>query len=98
MATAAKANGVKYICGKPGQATKLLYSEDGTCTGVLTADGILHQADWIILAAGAQIGTLIDAKDEVEARASAVTVIQLTAEEAEKYRDIPIVDDFEQGN
>jgi sarcosine oxidase / L-pipecolate oxidase len=76
---------------------KLIYCQDGTCTGVLTADGALYHADVVILSAGAQIATLVEAKDEVEATASAIGVIQLTPEEAKKYRDIPIIDDFEQG-
>lgn len=97
MAKAAEANGVKYICGKAGQVIKLSYSQDGTCTGAFTADGAYHQADVIILSAGAQIAALVEAKDEVEASASAVAVIELTPEEADKYKDIPIIDDFEQG-
>jgi hypothetical protein len=63
----------------------------------LTADGSTHTADLIILANGAQIPKLVEAKDEVEASGSAVAVIELTPAEAEKYKDIPIIDDFEQG-
>lgn len=86
------------MCGRSGTAVRLIYDEkDGTCTGVLTADGSTHTADIVILANGAQIPTLIEAKDEVEASGSAVAVIELTPAEAEKYKDIPIIDDFEQG-
>ena len=97
MARAAEKNGVRYVCGRAGQAVKLTYDQDGTCTGVVTADGKLHTADLVVLSAGAQIAALVEASDEVEASASAVAVIQLTPEEVEKYRDIPIQDDFEQG-
>ena len=97
MARAAEKHGVRYICGRAGQAVKLSYGQDGTCTGVVTADGKLHTADVVVLSAGAQIAALVEASDEVEASASAVAVIQLTPEEAERYKDIPIVDDFEQG-
>lgn len=98
MAKAAETNGVKYVCGRSGTAVRLIYDDkNGVCTGVLTADGSTHTADLIILANGAQIPTLIEAKDEVEASGSAVAVIELTPAEAEKYKDIPIIDDFEQG-
>lgn len=98
MARAAETNGVKYVCGRSGTAVRLIYDDkNGTCTGVLTADGSTHTADIVILANGAQIPTLIEAKDEVEASGSAVAVIELTPAEAEKYKDIPIIDDFEQG-
>lgn len=99
MARAAETNGVKYVCGRSGTAVRLIYDDTSeTCTGVLTADGSTHTADIVILANGAQIPTLIEAKDEVEASGSAVAVIQLTPAEAEKYKDIPIIDDFEQGD
>lgn len=98
MAKAAETNGVKYVCGRSGTAVRLIYDDKtGTCTGVLTADGSTHTADLVVLANGAQIPTLIEAKDEVEASGSAVAVIELTPEEAEKYKNIPIIDDFEQG-
>ncbi|KAI1870800.1 uncharacterized protein JN550_004946 [Neoarthrinium moseri] len=97
MAKAAENNGVKYICGTAGQVIKLVYEEGGKCIGAITADGSLHRADIVILSAGAQTAALVEAKDEVEASASAVTVIALTPQEAEKYKDIPIIDDFEQG-
>lgn len=86
------------MCGRSGTAVRLIYDDkSGICTGVVTADGSTHTADLVILANGAQLPTLIEAKDEVEASGSAVTVIELTPAEAEKYKDIPIIDDFEQG-
>lgn len=98
MAREAEANGVKYVCGRSGTAVRLIYDDkSGTCVGVLTADGLKHTADVVILANGAQIPSLIEAKNEVEASGSAVAVIELTPAEAEKYKDIPIIDDFEQG-
>lgn len=86
------------MCGRSGTAVRLIYDgSSGTCTCVLTADGSKHTADLVILANGAQIPTLIEAKNEVEASGSAVAVIELSPAEAEKYKDNPIIDDFEQG-
>ncbi|KAJ6070525.1 FAD dependent oxidoreductase [Penicillium canescens] len=97
FASAAQANGVKYISGDAGFAKKLLFNAEGACIGVLTANGQAHLADVVILCTGANTATLVDAKDEIVARSHCVGVIQLTPEECEKYKNIPIVDDFEQG-
>ena len=63
----------------------------------MTKNGEAHLADIVILSTGANTAALIDAKDEIVARSHCVGVIQLTPEEAFKYRNLPIVDDFEQG-
>lgn len=97
MAAAAQANGVAYVSGDAGWVKKLLYNASGHCIGALTADGQAHLADLIIMCTGANTASLIDAKDEIIARSHCVGVIQLTNEEVEKYRSLPIVDDFEQG-
>lgn len=97
MATAAQASGVNYVTGNAGWIKKLAYDEYGNCIGALGSNGKMHQADIIILCTGANTAALIDAKDEIIARSHCVGVIQLSPEEAEKYKDLPIVDDFEQG-
>lgn len=97
MATAAKANGVKYIFGGEGHVKKLLYDSKGTCVGVISENGTVHQADVVVLATGANTATLIEAKEEVVAQTSIICVIKLEPHEVEKYRNIPIIDDFEQG-
>ena len=97
MANAARSNGVKYVFGDSGQVTKLIYGENNTCTGVVSADGTEYFADLVLLATGANTATLVEAKEEVEAQSSAICVIKLEPHEVEKYKDIPIVDEFEQG-
>lgn len=98
MANAARINGVKYICGDAGYVRKLIYEADGTCTGAVAADGTVHKADVVLLASGANTATLVElAKQEVSAYCSAIMVIQLEPHEVEKYKNIPIIDDFEQG-
>ncbi|KAI0159937.1 FAD dependent oxidoreductase [Hypoxylon sp. FL1284] len=96
MANAARKLGVKYIFGDTGYARKLVYAADGTCTGVITADGATRNADVVVLASGANTASLVEAKEEVVANSSAIMVIKLEPDEIAKYRDIPIVDDFEQ--
>lgn len=97
MATAAQANGVEYVTGDCGWVQRLLFDENGACIGVLANNGETHLADAVVLCTGANTAALIDAKDEIVARSHCVGVIQLTLEEAERYKNLPIVDNFEQG-
>lgn len=97
MADAARSQGVKYVFGEKGHVKKVFYDRDGTCKGAVSADGTVHQADLVVLATGANTATLVDAKTEVVAQTSVICVIKLEPHEIGKYRDIPIIDDFEQG-
>ncbi len=76
---------------------QLLYDEKGICIGALAENGQAHLADLVIVCTGANTAALVDAKNEIVARSHCVGVIQLTSEEAERYKNLPIVDDFEQG-
>ncbi|KAF2720170.1 sarcosine oxidase [Polychaeton citri CBS 116435] len=97
MATAAQASGAQYITGNAGWVKKLLYDDKGACIGVIAADGTTYLADVVVICTGANTAALIDAKDEIVARSHCVGVIKLTIEEVQKYQNLPIVDDFEQG-
>lgn len=97
MANAARANGVKYIFGDAGYVKKLVYDSNGTCKGVVAADGTVYEADIVLVASGANTASLIDAKQEVVAQCSVICVMKLEPHEISKYENIPIVDDFEQG-
>lgn len=97
MAQKSQEKGVKYVTGDAGYTKSLIY-QDKKCVGAVTADLHNHYGDLVILATGANTATLLpEAKDEVEAQSSVISVIQLTYEEGKKYKTIPIVDDFEQG-
>lgn len=65
--------------------------------GALSVHGHEHVADIVILASGANTGVLIDVKDKIAAQAMCVATIQLTPQEVVKYKDLPMVDHFEQG-
>lgn len=98
MASAAQGNGVEYIVGEAGHIKELWYDEDGSCRGAIAANGKVHQADLVVVAAGANLPALVDgAKSDVVAKTSAICVIQLESHEIEEYRDIPIIDNFEKG-
>ena len=76
---------------------KLLFDDKGTCIGALSNNGEAHVADVVVLCTGANTAALIDAKDEIVARSHCVGIIRLSPDEIEKYQDLPVVDDFEQG-
>lgn len=88
---------MKYVSGDAGYVKQLLFNAQGECIGALSANGQIHLADIVIVCTGANTAALVEAKDEIIARSHCVGVIQLTLEEAEKYKGLPIVDDFEQG-
>lgn len=98
LAEAAKKNGVRYVTGDAGQIKELWYDSRGTCKGAISADGQLHEADIVVVAAGAGLPALVEgANTDVVAQTSAICVIQLEPHEVDRYRNFPVVDDFEQG-
>lgn len=97
MANAARSNGVKYHCGDAGYAKHLIYDDSSICIGAVTADGTRYEADLVIVATGANTATLIPAAgSEAVAQSSAICVMQLSAAEAQRYKNVPIIEDFEQ--
>lgn len=97
MARAADNAGVKYVTGTAGHVSQLLYNENGGCIGVKCQDGNSHYAELVILAAGAYSPALLNFEGQVQATGHAVGHIQLTPAEAEKYRDMPIINNLQAG-
>jgi sarcosine oxidase / L-pipecolate oxidase len=97
MALAAEKNDVEYITGDRGYVRKLVYSSENVCTGVVTEDGSVHEADLVILAAGAWMPSLIDLQGQLTAKGHAVAHIQLTPSETQRYASLPIADNLELG-
>lgn len=97
MAREAMKVGVKYISGGSGHVTQLLYDEHQTCLGVKCADGTTYFAGKILLAAGAAAGSLLDLRGQIVAHGHTVGHIQLTPDEVEKYKNMPIIDHLEGG-
>ncbi|KAL4810958.1 FAD dependent oxidoreductase [Aspergillus unguis] len=97
MAREAVKAGARYISGEKGYAKTLLYDEEGDCVGVRTADGTAYFADQIVVAAGAAAGSLLDLQGQIVAKGHSVGHIQLTKEEVQRYKDMPILDHLEGG-
>ena len=99
MAGAAQQNGVKYVTGETrGYVRELILDEiTQECKGVVTADGTKHEADVVILAAGAWTPSLLDMKGQLTAKGHSVAHIQLTPSETKHYAALPIMDNLELG-
>lgn len=97
MATEAVKAGAKYISGDAGYVKNLLFDADGACLGAKCADGSAHFADIVVLAAGASAAELLDMKGLLVAKGHTVGHIQLSSEEAEKYKDMPLIDHLKHG-
>lgn len=89
--TEAKRLGVKFTTGTPhGKVVALAY-HNGDVTGAQTADGTIHHADHVILAAGAGSDQLLDFKKQLRPTAWTLCHISMTAEEAQGYRNLPVL-------
>lgn len=97
MALAAQANGVEYISGSRGYAKDLIFSDSGRCTGVRSHDNTIHAADIVVLAAGAWTHSFIDLGEQMVSKGHCVAHIQLSAEECQRYKGMPILDNLELG-
>ncbi|RDW85812.1 hypothetical protein BP5796_04137 [Coleophoma crateriformis] len=84
--------GVKHIHGDSGYVKQLLFDADSTCVGAVCSDGSVYFADVIILATGAAAAGLLDMKGQLVAEGYTVGYVQLTPDEVERYKNIPIVD------
>lgn len=97
MAQEAQKAGVKYVSGDGGRVNQLLFDQNAKCIGAQCADGSVHFADVVVLAAGAAAASILNMEGQLVAMGHTVGHIQLSPEEIEKYKDIPIVDHLEGG-
>ncbi|KAH8887980.1 FAD dependent oxidoreductase [Thozetella sp. PMI_491] len=90
--------GVKFYCGRDnGEVKALIYASEPRmvdrmrCIGAQTIDGQIYLADKIVVAAGASVTNLLPSMGSmVAAKCWGVVHIQLTPEEAEQLRNIPV--------
>lgn len=98
---ACAAQGVRMLLGAKGDVAEVVYDAppqaqsvkqpQRRARGVRTRDGQLHEADLVIVAAGAGAGRLIpDLGTQVVAKSWSVAHIQLTDDEAAALRGIPV--------
>lgn len=89
--------GVEFITGSlHGNVVSLVY-ENNDVIGTRTADGTVHHADHIILAAGAGSDHLLDFKKQLRPTAWTLSHIRMTPEEAQKYRNLPVLFNIAKG-
>ncbi|KAH7136404.1 FAD dependent oxidoreductase [Dactylonectria macrodidyma] len=84
--------GVRFLLGeKSGNVVSLRYAPSGRCSGITTADGVEHSASMTICALGAFGASLIPSLGKFAvARCWSVAHVQLTEEECDLLRGIPV--------
>jgi sarcosine oxidase/L-pipecolate oxidase len=90
--------GVHFVTGTEGRVEELLYtSNNDAVQGARTADGTEHTAKQTILSAGANSDLLLDFKKQLRPTAWTLAHIPLSAEEAEQYRNLPVLYGVDRG-
>ncbi|OJJ48699.1 hypothetical protein ASPZODRAFT_1658842 [Penicilliopsis zonata CBS 506.65] len=93
----AKRLGVMFITGSPlGDVVSLVYKQ-GDVIGARTADGVVHRADQTILAAGAGSDRLLDFRKQLRPTAWTLCHIQMSPEEVQLYRNLPVLFNIAKG-
>jgi sarcosine oxidase/L-pipecolate oxidase len=96
LAKKCSAKGVSFVTGQRGTVTSLVMS-DKRVTGVKVSTGdVLHGAR-VIIATGAWTPQILNMKNAVIATAQPVGTIQLTQQEADRIRDMPIYIEMDTG-
>ncbi|KAI3536483.1 FAD dependent oxidoreductase [Colletotrichum filicis] len=81
-----------------GVATRLNYTPDkSTVTGATLQDGSVLSADLVVVAAGAWTGALVDLSGQAIATGQAVGYIDITPDELEVLRKMPVTLNFSTG-
>lgn len=85
--------GVEFLEGtEKGNVVSLMYNDSKTdVIGVMTADGAEHNADCIILAAGANSDFLLDFKKQLRPTAWTLAYLPLSHDEVSRYRNLPVL-------
>ncbi|EFE31740.1 fructosyl amine: oxygen oxidoreductase [Trichophyton benhamiae CBS 112371] len=89
--------GVTFISGPAGDARELVYADGKAVRGVRTEDGHVHLGAKMILCAGAAAENLLDMKHQLRPTAWTLAHIKMTPEEAQLYKDLPVLFNVERG-
>jgi sarcosine oxidase/L-pipecolate oxidase len=92
----ARKHGVRFVSGERGKVESLIY-EDGDVRGAVATYGEPHRADHIILCAGAGAARIFDMKDQLRPTAWTLAHIRMSEEEAQSYKDLPVLFNIEKG-
>ena len=96
----AKRLGVTFLTGSPeGNVVSLVYryGNGDDVVGARTSDGVIHRANHVILAAGAGSDRLLDFKKQLRPTAWTLCHIRMTPEEAQRYRNLPVLFNIAKG-
>ncbi|KAH6692483.1 FAD dependent oxidoreductase [Plectosphaerella plurivora] len=97
LAMSCSAAGVSFVTGRAGTVTSLRYGADGAVIGVNVLSGGFVNADQVVLSTGAWTNRLIGIEHTASASGQPVGFIQLTPEEADRLRGLPVIINFNSG-
>ena len=87
-----RSQNVNFGFGKAGTFKQPILAGDSvTCIGVETVDGTRYMADKVVLAAGAWSPVLVDLEEQCCSKAWVYAHLQLTPDEAERFKGVPVV-------
>ncbi|OAQ91320.1 alpha-N-acetylglucosaminidase [Purpureocillium lilacinum] len=89
--------GARFITGSPQGEVIGLVQEGGDVRGAKTADGYEHRADRTILAVGASAPQFVDFENQLRPTAWTLGHIKMTEEEAQLYKNLPVLFNVEKG-
>ncbi|RYP44412.1 hypothetical protein DL768_009114 [Monosporascus sp. mg162] len=87
----------EILCRDGGHVKKWIHDNKGACTGIYLRERQCLPGRIVISTSGSNTATLVEAKEKVVAQTMVSYVIKLERYKIEKYKDIPIIDDFEHG-
>lgn len=88
--------GVKFVFGDDGEIVGL-DSKNGVVTGVKGKSGKVTEAEQFVLTAGANAVNVIDSLGQLEAKCFTLAHFQVTPEEAEAFKGLPVIFNYEKG-
>ncbi|CAE7210206.1 hypothetical protein CFE70_009275 [Pyrenophora teres f. teres 0-1] len=89
--------GVHFVTGIEGKTEELLYTSNNTMRGAKTANGDEYMAEHVILSAGANSERLLDFKKQLRPTAWTLAHLPLSANEAARYRNLPVLYGVDRG-
>ncbi|EDU49276.1 DadA Glycine D-amino acid oxidase deaminating [Pyrenophora tritici-repentis] len=89
--------GVHFVTGTEGKTEEFLYTSNNTIRGAKTANGGEYTAEHIILSAGANSERLLDFKKQLRPTAWTLAHLPLSADEAARYRNLPVLYGVDRG-
>ena len=89
--------GVEFSAGPQATMKSLLLDGNGQACGIIAEDGTKWYADRIVMTIGAWTDSVVDMEGQIEARCYAFAHVQLSQDECDEFKGIPVVMNLDEG-